>query len=146
MIRDQIISDNNGQGTDFLQSMGKHIVQFFGKIRGLNGEYVNQKLIGDDPNEEKKELIREMCEDVEQYYKRLNEMRSSKLTPGKWFEREIENNIVEVYPEVTPEETDEVKRAIASAIDEEIVISTEVLADEIDQTKDIANGIAKLKI
>ena len=146
MIRDQITNDNKRQGTDFLQSMGKHIVQFFGKIKGLNGDHVNQKLIGDEPDDEKQELIREMCEDVELFYKRLNEMRLSGLTPSKWFECEIENNIVEVYPEVTPEETDEVKRAIASAIDEEIVISTEVLADEIDQTKDIASGIAKLKI
>lgn len=137
----ELNNETKAQDFFFVQSMSKYIVQFFERIKDLKDDDVDLKLVGNEADDEKKELIQAMCEDVDLYYKRLNEMRSSGLTPGKWYEREIENCVEEVYPGVTPEEVDEVKKTIASAIDDEIIISTEVLADEIDPTKDIANRL-----
>ena len=81
-----------------------------------------------------------MCEDTERYYEKREEFRSSELKPGMWFEKQIEDTVKEVCPEVSPKEIDEVKENVSKAMEQEIDSLTKLVDEEITPVTDILNN------
>lgn len=122
-----------------IQHIITYIKNIFVKTKGVSGSKLDEELISSAKSEEEKALIKEMCEDTERYYAKREEFRSSELKPGMWFEKQIEDTVKEVYPEVNPKEIDEVKENVSKAMEQEIDSLTKLVDEEITPVTDILN-------
>ena len=123
-----------------IQHIITYIKNIFVKTKGVSGSKLDEELISSAKSEEEKALIKEMCEDTERYYAKREEFRSSELKPGMWFEKQIEDTVKEVYPEVSPKEIDEVKENVSKAMEQEIDSLTKLVDEEITPVTDILNN------
>lgn len=57
-----------------------------------------------------------------------------------WFEKQIEDTVKEVCPEVSPKEIDEVKENVSKAMEQEIDSLTKLVDEEITPVTDILNN------
>lgn len=112
----------------------------FVKTKGVSGSKLDEELMSSAKSDEEKALIKEMCEDTERYYAKREEYRSSELEPGMWLEKQIEDTVKEVYPEVSPEEIDEVKESVSKAMEQEIDSLTKLVDEDITPVTDILNN------
>ena len=124
---------------DVIHQIITYIKNIFVKTKGVSGSKLDEELISSAKSEEEKALIKEMCEDTERYYAKREEFRSSELKPGMWFEKQIEDTVKEVYPEVSPKEIDEVKENVSKAMEQEIDSLTKLVDEEITPVTDILN-------
>lgn len=122
-----------------IQHIITYIKNIFVNTKGVSGSKLDEELISSAKSEEEKALIKEMCEDTERYYAKREEFRSSELKPGMWFEKQIEDTVKEVYPEVSPKEIDEVKENVSKAMEQEIDSLTKLVDEEITPVTDILN-------
>ena len=122
-----------------IQHIITYIKNIFVKTKGVSGSKLDEELISSAKSEEEKALIKEMCEDTERYYAKREEFRSSELKPGMWFEKQIEDTVKEVCPEVSPKEIDEVKENVSKAMEQEIDSLTKLVDEEITPVSDILN-------
>lgn len=135
---------NNENNVGIIQQLILYIKNVFSKTKGLSGQDLDKVLIAAARNEEEAEVIEEMCDNVELYYKKRAELRQSELKgrPGRWLEKEIENTVKEVCPEADSEDIDEVKSAVSKALENEIEVITNLVEEEITP---VAESIESLK-
>lgn len=122
-----------------IQHIITYIKNIFVKTKGVSGSKLDENLISSAKSDEEKALIKEMCEDTECYYAKREEFRSSELKPGMWFEKQIDDTVKEVYPEVSPKEIDEVKENVSKAMEQEIDSLTKLVDEEITPVTNILN-------
>lgn len=122
-----------------IQHIITYIKNIFVKTKGVSSSKLDENLISSAKSDEEKALIKEMCEDTECYYAKREEFRSSELKPGMWFEKQIDDTVKEVYPEVSPKEIDEVKENVSKAMEQEIDSLTKLVDEEITPVTNILN-------
>ena len=125
---------------DVIHPIITYIKNIFVKTKGVSGSKLDEELLSSAKSEEEKALVKEMCEDTERYYEKREEFRSSELKPGMWFEKQIEDTVKEVCPEVSPKEIDEVKENVSKAMEQEIDSLTKLVDEEITPVTDILNN------
>ena len=125
---------------DVILQIITYIKNIFVKTKGVSGSKLDEELLSSAKSEEEKALVKEMCEDTEHYYEKREEFRSSELKPGIWFEKQIEDTVKEVCPEVSPKEIDEVKENVSKAMEQEIDSLTKLVDEEITPVTDILNN------
>ncbi|MBQ7529408.1 hypothetical protein IJT10_05855 [bacterium] len=127
----------HGAKYDFFQSIGRYFVKFYESIRGLKGSQVNEALVNQEKDEEKRAAIRDICEYVDRYDQKLQEMRASGLEPSEWLERELEASVKGAYPEVTSEEMDALKDRFVAAMDKDLELTTDIVSEEFKELKEM---------
>ena len=125
---------------DVIHQIITYIKNTFVKTKGVSGSKLDEELLSSAKSEEEKALVKDMCEDTERYYEKREEFRSSELKPGMWFEKQIEDTVKEVFPEVSPKEIDEVKENVSKAMEQEIDSLTKLVDEEITPVTDILNN------
>lgn len=125
---------------DVIYQIITYIKNIFVKTKGVSGSKLDEELLSSAKSEEEKALVKEMCEDTERYYEKRDEFRCSELKPGMWLEKQIEDTVKEVCPEVSPKEIDEVKENVSKAMEQEIDSLTKLVDEEITPVTDILNN------
>ncbi len=150
---------NNNQEEDKSLSFVKRWITAFNRIIRLfrnktissNSEFVDTILHEDelkaksqeelDMLSEKRELLKELCEDVDSYYeKRASAMKAANL--DDWFDGEIRNFVQDAIPEATEEDVKETQELLYRSMDADIEVSTRLLKSEFstDNDKDNINS------
>lgn len=132
--------DTEDKNNNVIQQIITYIKNIFVKTQDVSSSKLDDELISLANSEEEKTLIKEMCEDTERYYSKRDEFRSSKLKSGLWFEKQIEDTVKEVYPEVSQKEIDEVKENVSKAMEQEIDSLTKLVDEETTPVADILNN------
>lgn len=129
---------NNDNG--FIKSLSDYFTRFISRFKGYAAEDLNAAIVEEGNTDEEKEQLQEMCEEVDNYHRRLKELRVSGLTPGKWLEKEIDAELENIEPEMSSESKEEFKKFIFDQFATDIEANAEALSEELDQTVDIAQG------
>lgn len=93
---------------------------------------------------EKRNLLKELCEDVDSYYeKKVSARKAANI--DDWFDGEIRNFVQETIPEATHEDVKETQELISKSMDDDIELSSRMLksefsTEETDNHKDNANS------
>lgn len=116
---------------NIFQEIFDHIQNVWQNTKGLSGKELEATLIKSAQTEEETQLIEQMCQDVDTYYEKRADFRSSKKTPGEWLEQEIENTVTELCPEADAYDIKEVKQSVSKAIDSEIEVTMKCINEEI---------------
>lgn len=127
---------NNDFG--FIKSLSDYFTKFISRFKGHTTEDLNAAIVEEGRTEEEKEQLQEMCEEVDNYHRRLKELRESGLTPGKWLDEEIERELKKVNKEIESGTSEEVKKLLTEQFIADIENNCEALSDELDQTVEIA--------
>lgn len=125
---------------DFIKSLSNYFTKFITRFKGHTTEEFNAAIVEEGRTEEEKEQLQEMCEEVDNYHRRLKELRESGLTPGKWLEKEIDAELESIEPEISSESKEEFKKFIFEQFATDIEANADALSDELDQTVAVAKG------
>lgn len=131
---------SNIEEFNFIKSIVDFYKKFVLKFRDRNVSNMNDVIIESGRTEDEKDQLREMCDEVDAYHRRIRDLRESGMTPGKWFEKEIESELEKVDPEVSSESKEEFKKFIFDQFGKDVEAQAEALGEELDQTVDIAKG------
>lgn len=123
---------------DFIKSLSDYFTKFISRFKGHTTEDLNAAILEEGRTEEEKEQLQEMCEEVDNYHRRLKELRESGLTPGKWLDEEIDKELKKVDKEIEPGTSEEVKKLLTEQFIVDIENNCDALSDELDQTVEIA--------
>ena len=123
---------------DLIKSLSDYFAKFISRFKGHTTEDLNAAIVEEGRTEEEKEQLQEMCEEVDNYHRRLKELRESGLTPGKWLDEEIERELKKVNKEIESGTSEEVKKLLTEQFIADIENNCEALSDELDQTVEIA--------
>lgn len=123
---------------DFIKSLSDYFTKFISRFKGHTTEDLNAAIVEEGRTEEEKEQLQEMCEEVDNYHRRLKELRESGLTPGKWLDEEIDKELKKVDKEIEPGTSEEVKKLLTEQFIADIENNCDALSDELDQTVEIA--------
>lgn len=123
---------------DFIKSLSDYFTKFIPRFKGYTTKELNAAIVEEGRTEEEKEQLQEMCEEVDNYHRRLKELRESGLTPGKWLDEEIERELKKVNKEIESGTSEEVKKLLTEQFIADIENNCEALSDELDQTVEIA--------
>lgn len=93
----------------------------------LHGKDVDDYLVSQGKSDEEKELIAELCDEIDTFHQKRREFNASGKDIDTWYDEEIERLTREVKPDATSEDVDAVKEAIAKKVDEEISDSADEL-------------------
>lgn len=111
------------QRNDFSISMIETIKSFFQKVfhseQPLHGKELNDYLLNQAESEEERETLQEMFEENETYHAKLKELEKSGKDIDEWYDEEITKTVKQMCPEVTIDDIDKVKEAVAKQIDDE---------------------------
>ena len=77
--------------------------------------------------EEEELLNREICDYVEAFYRKRREYEDSSLAPDEWFAQQVDNTIVELFPDATEAEKDDFRQAVVDGIDRQSSDTAEAL-------------------
>lgn len=131
---------SNIEEFNFIKSIVDFYKKFVLKFRDRNVSNMNDVIIESGRTEGEKDQLREMCDEVDAYHRRIQDLRESGMTPGKWLEKEIESELEKVDPEVSSESKEEFKKFIFDQFGKDVEAQAEALGEELDQTVDIAKG------
>lgn len=95
----------------------------------LHGKELDVFLASQGKSEEEKELIAELCDEIDTFHNKRREFEASGKDIETWYDDEIERLAREVKPDATSEDIDAVKEAIAKKVDKEISEN----ADELEE-------------
>ncbi len=112
----------------------------FGKKKiSSNSEFVDAVLKDEVENaksqeelamiEEKRQLLVELCDDVDTYYKKKASADQAEDL-DEWFEGEVRDFVKETIPDADEEDVEETKQMIAESMDKEIALRTSLLEGE----------------
>lgn len=132
--------DEPNKEFNFIKSLSDFYMKFVSKFKDENLSNINDDIIHLGRTEEEKEQLQEMCDEIDSYHRRLNDLRKSGMTPGKWLEKEIETELEKVDPEVSSESKEEFKKIIFDQFGKDVEAQAEALDEELNQTVDIAKG------
>ena len=120
-----------------MEKFNEFIKSFFNHLRALldlgskmDEKEFNSLLVQQGRNEEEKNTIIEILEEIDLEHKLKDELVASGLEPGEWLEQELEKTTKELYPDATPEDIDMVKKEVARGMEEEIALEAECLEEE----------------
>lgn len=102
------------------KSFNNHLRSLLDLVRGQNDKELDDLLVEQGRDEEEKRLIREVCEEIDLEYQLMEDLKRSEKEPGPWFEQQIEDTVLELFPDATQEEIEEVKNAAMSDLEDEI--------------------------
>lgn len=125
---------------NFIKSIVIFYSKFILKFKDRKVSNMNESIIESGRTEDEKEQLREMCDEVDAYHRRIQNLRESGMTPGKWLEKEIESELEKVDPEISYESKKEVKKFIFNQFGKDVEAQVEALSEELDQTVDIVKG------
>lgn len=142
MSNNELLMNTEPQNNDngFIKSLSEYFARFISRFKGSTAEDLNAAIVEEGRTAEEKEQLLEMCEEVDNYHRRLQELRESGLSPGKWLEKEIDAELENIEPGISSESKTEFKKFIFEQFATDIEANTEALSEELDQTVDIAKG------
>lgn len=123
---------------DFVKSLSEYYKRLVSKFKSDSKLDLNAAIMEEGRTDEEKEQLQEMCEEVDNYHRRLKELRESGLTPGKWLDGEVEKELKEIDKELESGAIEEVKKSMADQFIADIEDNCEALSAELDQTVEIA--------
>lgn len=138
---------NEEQTQDFKLSYWQKLKEWIRRIldpkdeKPLDGKDMDDYLVAQGKSEEEKEVIAEMCAEIDTFHQKRREFESSGKDIETWYDDEIERLTKEVDPNATIQDVDKVKEAIAKTIDAEISQS----ADNLDEYGKIMNSEKSLE-
>ncbi len=77
--------------------------------------------------EEEELLNREICDYVEAFYRKRREYEDSSLAPDEWFAQQVDDTIVELFPDATETEKNDFRQAVVDGIDRQSSDTAEAL-------------------
>lgn len=123
------------QVQDFNQSLLDRIKSWLKKLFGSGDGQTCEKNIEDvisqPENDEEKELLDEVFDEIHTFHQKRKEFEQSGKKIEGWYDDEIRRITQTVKPNATEEDVDSVKEAIAKSIDDEI-------SEEIDALHQLA--------
>lgn len=125
---------------NFIKSISDLYKELVAKFNGKSELDLNASIVEIGRTEEEKGQLQEMCDDIDSYHRRIKQLRESGLTPGKWLEKEIENELEKVDPQVSYESKEEFKKFILDQFGKEIGAQADALDEELNQTVNITEG------
>ena len=125
---------------DFIKSLSDFYKELVAKFKDKSEPDMNASVVEIGRTEEEKEQLQDMCDEIDAYHRRLKNLRESRMTPGKWLEKEIELELEKVDPEVSTESKEEFKKFIFDQFGKDVEAQAEALDEELNQTVDIAKG------
>lgn len=136
------MDDNIEMQKDFLKYL-KKLLDFF---CNRSTEDINETLVEEGDSILEKQLISEMCEEVDAYHENMTKLKTSGKDGGEWLEEEIEKLVKEMKPEATPGDMELVKEAVEKAIDEDIEKSFEqYIEEQVSESQENNNDGIKLQ-
>lgn len=133
-------TEESNKEFDFIKSIVDFYKKFVLKFKDRKVSNINNAIIESGRTEDEKEQLREMCGEVDSYHRRIQDLRESGMTPGKWLEKEIESELEKVDPEVSSESKEEFKKLIFDQFGKDAKAQAEALDEELDQTVNITKG------
>lgn len=96
----------------------------------LRDEKLNAKTQEDiDLLEEKRRLLKEICDDVDSYYeKKASAGKAANL--DDWFENEVRDFVRDTIPDATPDDVKETMDIISQSMDDDIEVRSDLLKSE----------------
>lgn len=110
---------------EFQESFFKHLRELFDLIKGKNGDELDEALAAQARSEEERQVILDMCRDIDTEHQLLNEMKESGKSPEDWFEQQLEREAKEIEPEAAAEDVEYLEDAVEQSMATEIGQLTE---------------------
>lgn len=114
------------------QSFFKNLRSLLDLAKGKNGKELDDLLAEQGRDEEEKRVIREVCKETYLEHEMMADLIRSENEPGPWFEQQVEDTVIELFPDATPEDIDEVKDAALADLEGEIERDAKAFEKEIE--------------
>lgn len=108
------------ESIEMQKSFLKYLKKLLSLFSGGNAENIDKTLLEEGGTILEKQLIAEMCEEVDAYHENMKKLKASGKDSDEWLKEEIERLVKEVKPEATPDDIKFVKEAVEKAIDKNI--------------------------
>lgn len=108
------------ESIEMQKSFLKYLKKLLSLFSGGNAENIDKTLLEEGDTILEKQLIAEMCEEVDAYHENMKKLKASGKDSDEWLKEEIERFVKEVKPEATPDDIKFVKAAVEKAIDKNI--------------------------
>lgn len=115
---------------DFQQSFSRHLSTLLDFFTRNKEDEIDDVLVDIEDNEQVKDVIRKICEEINVEHELMLDMKKSSKTPGDWLESYIESTVTELYPNSTQEDVDRVKTMVVDAMEKEIDDASDLLLDK----------------
>lgn len=133
---------NEEQTQDFKLSYWQKVKEWIRRVldpkgeKPLHGKELDDYLVSQGKSEEEKELIADMCAEIDTFHQKRREFETSGKDIETWYDKELERLTKEVDPNATSKDVDAVEEAVAKQVDDEISES----ADELEEYGKIMNS------
>lgn len=115
---------------DFQLAFSRHLSNLLEIFTKNKEEEIDDVLVDIEDDEQVKDVIRKICEEINVEDELMLDMKKSGKSPGDWLESFIENTVTELYPNSTQQDVDRVKTMVADAMEKEIDDASDLLLDE----------------
>ena len=126
---------------EFQESFIAHFQSLYKAMKGKSNKELDDALVQQGESEGQKQVIQEVCLDVDMEHDMIEEMVRSTKTPGEFLKQDIADTVREITPNATDEDINQVLEATMDAMEIEIEQETReltketTLLDEEPQTK-----------
>lgn len=132
---------NMNKFKEFQESFIAHFQSLYKAMKGKSNKELDDALVQQGESEEQKQVIQEVCLDVDMEHDMIEEMAHSTKTPGEFLKQDITDTVKEVNPNATDEDVNQIVEATMDAMEKEIeheareLTKETTLLDEEPQTK-----------
>ena len=132
---------NMNKFKEFQESFIAHFQSLYKAMKGKSNKELDDALVQQGESEGQKQVIQEVCLDVDMEHDMIEEMVRSTKTPGEFLKQDIADTVREITPNATDEDINQVLEATMDAMEIEIEQETReltketTLLDEEPQTK-----------
>lgn len=116
------------------ESFFKNLKKMLHLSSGKTDNEIDEILIGQADSEEEKQVIRDICQEVDEEHLLMDNLVNSNKEPGEWFEIFISETTKELYPNATGEDIEMVLKTVEDGMEKEIETDADRLDEELSAT------------
>lgn len=115
---------------EFQDSFIAHLQSLYKALKGKSNKELDGSLILQGKSDEQKQVIQEICHDVDKEHDMIEEMVNSSKTPGEFLKQDIANTVRHINPNATDDDVNQVVEATMDAMEKEIEQEANELIEE----------------